>query len=84
MRHILLSRTDITALCENIRVSARFFGWDILTNMQPTIMAFTMDPKMACTKSKMIPSGHFSVITRYPYPMVVSVSMENKKAETKL
>ncbi len=66
IKHNLLSRMDITALLENMSVSARLFGWEIFTNMQPTMKALTMEPKMACTRSKMMPSGHFSVMKRYP------------------
>ncbi|EDL83299.1 rCG22762 [Rattus norvegicus] len=83
MRHSFSSRMEMTALLENMRVSALFFGWLIFTNMQPTMKALTIEPRMACTRRRMIPSGHFSVMTLKPYPMVVSVSMENRKADTK-
>ena len=43
----LPSRVQITAFFENTIVSVRFFGWDILTNIQPTMKASTILPKIS-------------------------------------
>jgi len=31
-----------------------------------TMNALTIDPRMACSRSNMVPTGHWSVMTRYP------------------
>lgn len=36
IRHNLSSRREMTAFRENTSVSARLFGWEIFTNIQPT------------------------------------------------
>ncbi|KAJ0001155.1 hypothetical protein NQD34_006175 [Periophthalmus magnuspinnatus] len=62
IRHSFPSLCEITASWLNMSVSARFFGWDILINMQPMRNASTMEPSKDWNKNKMIPSGHFSVM----------------------
>ena len=41
------SRVQITAFFENTIVSVRFFGWDIFTNIHPTMKASTILPKIS-------------------------------------
>ena len=60
------SLVQMTAFFENTIVSVLFFGCEILTNMQPTIKASTIDPRIDCTISSRIASGHLSVITLVP------------------
>ncbi|PKU27333.1 hypothetical protein llap_22363 [Limosa lapponica baueri] len=60
------SRRDTTAWEEKTKVSARLLGWEIFTNMQPTMKALTMEPRMAWSSSSTMPSGHLSVMTRWP------------------
>ncbi|KAJ0004160.1 hypothetical protein NQD34_010374, partial [Periophthalmus magnuspinnatus] len=64
IRHSRLSLMEMTALEENTSVSARFFGCEILTNMQPTMKALTIEPSTDWTSSSTMPSGHLSVMTR--------------------
>ena len=58
----------MTAFSEKISVSVRFFGLDILMNMQPTNTASTIVPSKHCMTSSTIASGHSSVIDLRPYP----------------
>ncbi|EDM00417.1 rCG37741 [Rattus norvegicus] len=62
MRVSFPSLMEITACSLNMRVSARFLGWDILMNMQPMRKASTMEPRMDWKRKRMMPSGHLSVM----------------------
>ena len=67
-------------MSENIIVSVRFFGFEILIKMHPTMTASKKVPNRHCATKRRIASGHSGVIDRLPYPIVVSVSIKNRKA----
>lgn len=62
MRQSLPSRWEMTAARLNMRVSARFLGWDILMNMQPMRNASTIDPSSDWKRKSTMPSGQRSVM----------------------
>lgn len=84
MRHSFPSRIAITALWLKSSVSARFLGLAIFAMMAPIIKASMMHPIIDWKTTMKTAAGHSSVTKRAPYPMVVWVSTENRKAATKV
>ena len=66
MKQYFPSLWAMTALSENINVSVRFFGFEILMKMQPTINASINVPSRHWITNRRIASGHSSVIDLRP------------------
>ena len=80
IRHNLPSLGAMTAYSENITVFIRSRGWDSFAKVKPSKNASKIMPISDCICNMIVPSGHLDVIALVPYPMVCSVSMENRKA----
>lgn len=80
IKHNFLSLKVMTAFSENITVFVRSRGWQSFANVKPSMNASKIRPTKDCICSRIVASGHLGVIARLPYPMVCSVSMENRKA----
>ena len=68
MKQYFPSRWAMTAFSEKIKVSVRFFGFDILIKMHPTKTASTIVPSRHWITNSKMASGHSSVIDLRPYP----------------
>ncbi|CAG5870666.1 unnamed protein product [Menidia menidia] len=82
-KHSFSSRSQITQCLLKIRVCALCCGREIFTNMQPTIKASMMEPRMDWTIRINEPSGQLAVTILEPYPMVLWLSSESSSAERK-